>query len=424
MLALVADIRAMVDAHEAASGARKRARKPVDQRHFETAVEVVVANLAHAVLVPPETGRIAVLTGNGARGATRYANRALGEPLRALLGTLGELGVLDWQWTGKRHEASSLAPTEAFRERVHGAGVTLADFGRVPGEETIILSQKVRSSMPSGEAPLRKLVNYPDAAEADAMRHDMKALNGFLSSADIRFVEDGLGPVDTSNRTLRRHFVRQAGDTDAAFTFDLSGRLFGGFWQTMKSERRAGIRINGEPVAELDYGQMAVRLAHAHVGATPPEGDMYALPGLEGHRAAVKTAVNVLLNDTHRRNAWPSSLTEAGDGADAEASLPEGWTVAKVRAAVLARHPALAPCLSAGLGLRLMHTESEILVSVLKEMMARGIVGLGIHDGLLTPASKSEEVRRIMVEEARIKAGTTIPVSVTGLYVQDSSFHL
>lgn len=45
-----------------------------------------------------------------------------------------------------------------------------------------------------------------------------------------------------------------------------------------------------------------------------------------------------------------------------------------------------------------MHTETEVLVAVLAEMRARRIVGLGIHDGLLTPASKADEVARIMLE--------------------------
>jgi hypothetical protein len=43
--------------------------------------------------------------------------------------------------------------------------------------------------------------------------------------------------------------------------FDLSGRLFGGFWQGLQRQRRSGIRIDGEPVATLDYSSMFARLA-------------------------------------------------------------------------------------------------------------------------------------------------------------------
>jgi hypothetical protein len=81
--------------------------------------------------------------------------------------------------------------------------------------------------------------------------------------------------------------------TYQATRFDQGGRLYGGFWQNLKTERRRNIRINGEPVAVLDYGSMFTRLAYAEVGAVPPEGDLYVIPGLEGYRSGVKLAMRV-----------------------------------------------------------------------------------------------------------------------------------
>ncbi|WP_091437198.1 hypothetical protein [Ancylobacter rudongensis] len=246
------------------------------------------------------------------------------------------------------------------------------------------------------------------------MRAAVEALNGFLAGADIGFAEDDLGAVHISERRLRRHFVMRAGAKGETpiVSFDLGGRLFGGFWQNLPSSRRSGIRINGETVAELDYGQMAVRLAYATVGVTPPEGDMYAIPGLEGHRAAVKKAFNTLLNAGPKMTRWGYERAGNGEDADASERLPAGWTVKRTKAAILSRHPALARSLGSGIGLKLMHIESEILVAVLVEMTEREIVGLGIHDGLLAPASKVDEVRMIMEDVAVAKVGTTIPVSV------------
>lgn len=411
---LVADITAEVEALERATGARKRARKVVDQRHFEVAVEVVVSNLAHEVLMPTETGRLAILTGNGAKGATRYDNRALGEPLRNLLGSLQELGLVDWQWTGERGVASSLAPTAALSGRVREAGVSVSAFGRIAGEETIILSTKLPIGGEGSGLQRREKLDYSDTLDTLAMRATMGALNGFLANADISFNDDGLGAVDASERRLRRHFVVRAGGNGEVpvASFDRGGRLFGGFWQGLPSSRRCGIRINGEPVVELDYGQMAVRLAYATVGAAPPEGDMYAIPGLEGHRAAVKTAFNTLLNAGPKMTRWGYERAGNGEDADVSERLPASWSVKRTKAAILDRHPALASCLGSGVGVRLMYMESEILLAVLEKMMDREIVGLGIHDGLLAPASKVEEVRQIMKEMALAKAGAEIPVSV------------
>lgn len=406
---LVADITAEVEALEREKVARKRARKAVDQSRFEVAVEVVVSNLAHEVLAPSETGRLAILTGNGLKGATRYDNKALGKPLRDLLTRITELELIDWHKPASLREGWTVSPATTFRKRVESAGIRTDDFGRVAGEETIILTRKERLGPGSGVVA-RQLVDYIDTPERVAMRRTMEGLNSFLSSADIAFVDDGAGPVDAHDRTMRRHFITALAEGQE---FNRGGRLFGGFWQNLPSARRNGIRISGEQAVELDYGQMAVRLAYAHVGATPPEGDMYAVPGLVGHRAAVKTAFNVLLNDSHRRNSWPASLLEGEGGGDLSKSLPTGWTVKRVKAAILSRHPALAPCLGSGIGLKLMHTESEVLVAVLVEMQARGIVGLGIHDGLLAPASKAEEVTRIMLEAGLMTAGTTIPVTAS-----------
>lgn len=410
---LVADIRAEVEALET----RTRKRKAVDQRNFEVAVEVVVSNLAHEVLLPSETGRLAILTGNGAKGSSRYDNKALGEPLRALLWHLQELGQLDWHSSVKRGVASSVAPTDAFRERVRAAGISLVDIGAVGVPETIVLASKYNLGADGSGPEMRELVDYRDTAVTNAMRTTMESLNSFVAAADISFLDDGLGPVDTSVRALRRNFVVKAGrrNDKPLATFNLSGRLYGGFWINMPSQRRAGIRINGEPVADLDYGQMFVRLAYAAVGATPPDGDMYAIPGLEGHRPALKKAFNTLLNASRGMTRWPVELTVATEGSDPSEVLPMGWGVKRIKDAILIRHPALHSCLGDGVGLKLMHIESEILVAVLAEMMARGIVGLGIHDGLLTPASRADEVKTIMEEVAVAKVGITIPVSVKTL---------
>ena len=62
--------------------------------------------------------------------------------------------------------------------------------------------------------------------------------------------------------------------------FDLGGRLFGGWWQSLEKQRRRSIRLDGEPIAELDFAAMFLRLAYLEVGESPPEGDLYAaVPG-------------------------------------------------------------------------------------------------------------------------------------------------
>ena len=155
---------------------------------------------------------------------------------------------------------------------------------------------------------------------------------------------------------------------------------------------------------------MAPRLAYALVGAEPPAGDIYALPGLEEHRPAVKKAFNTLLCDTHqRKRGWPTPK-------EGNAVLPATWTVSRFRKALLARHPRLQPCLGTGMAHRSQNIESTILVEVLTELKARRIPALSIHDAVMVAGSRANEVKVVMEEAAFDITSANIPVDVKPLH--------
>lgn len=411
MMRLVERARAVVEQHESATKARTRRRKEKDAENFGNAVDVMVSNLAHAVLMPPESGRLAFATGNPLKGQSRYDNPALGKPVSGLLYSLEACGMLTHYPSATRGEASSFAPTGAFAHTVRAAGVTLSDFGKMPGEETIILSRKSRKGGPELPGSYRERVIYPDQPGANALRREVATLNAFVSAADIAFMDDGHGPIDPHERLARRYFTMT--DADQEPRFDQCGRLYGGFWQNLNRRRRPGIRVAGEAVAVLDFASMFTRLAYAHVGEVPPPGDLYAIAGLEQRRPIVKKAFSTLLFDNFARPRWPVEFVEDENGTDPATFLPREWTVALFRRAVLDRHPALKPCFGKGLGYGLMFQESCILIRALDEMRTRGIIGLGLHDGMLVPVSRAEQAARIMVEAGREITGTILPVGIT-----------
>jgi hypothetical protein len=269
-----------------------------------------------------------------------------------------------------------MAPSAWLVTKVAEYGITLSDFARDEAEEVVILSRKVRGN--DETAAIRKLVDYQDTPETVRYREAVRALNAFLSAADITFLDDGEEPcADPIERAMKRYFVIREGQE---VRFDQGGRLFGGFWQTLRSERRKHIRFSGKPVAVLDYSSMFTRLAYAEIGAQPPEGDLYAIPGLEGYRSGVKTAMNCFLFDAGRRRKWPSDMgVGVGDDHDASTNpegevasfkgrLPHGWTVVRTRTAILKVHPALADAWDRQLGFRLMFLESQILLAVLEDL--------------------------------------------------------
>lgn len=245
-------------------------------------------------------------------------------------------------------------------------------------------------------------MDYPKTAETVVMRGQLRALNAFLEAADITFVDDGLGAVDLGNRTMRRHFVHSG--PAASPKLAQGGRLYGGFWQTLPRQRRASLRIDGEPLAVLDFASMHLRLVYACEGVVPPDGDLYARPGLEGQRAAVKLITNVLLNDRHHSRArWPEGE---------EIGQPSGWAIKALRAALWGRHPVLRDAFGRQLGLELQFTESKIMVEVLDRLRLQRVPGLGLHDGLMVPMSRAGEAEEVMRIAAQEVAGQAPPVAV------------
>ena len=409
-----------VDHHERNTGARRRARRDRDHQHHLLRIETIVCNLAHAVLLPPPQGRIAVPLGHGRRGRTRYDSPALGKTFSPTLNVLEDAGFLELHYPSViRGEVSSIAPSAWFTRKVLEAGVSLADFDRHEQEEVIILSRHRRGD---GRANAqREPIDYADTSETRKYRDELRSLNAFLKTAQIDFHDDGLEPrIDPYDRTLRRRFVNFSNQKER---FDKGGRLFGGFWQNLKSERRQNIRIRGEPIAILDYSSMFTRLAYAELDGVPPPGDLYAIPGYENYRSGIKFAMNCFLFDGGPRRTWPSELgIGVGDDRAAKtqadniagqfkARLPAGATVAKVKRDILSVHPILEGAWNRRLGHRLMFRESEIMIRVLTELAAANVPGLCLHDGLIVPVSARELTAHVMTKCAYELTGAEFPVT-------------
>jgi len=421
---LVAETLEAVDSFEQEHHPRIRARHTDARESHEALVHALVVNLAHSALAPSPTGRFAIQAGNPKKGAGRYNNPAFGKGVRPLLELMHEMGILDFQLPGTmRGEMSSIAPTASFAERVLGLGITLDDFEFDEREEVLILTRKAGTRA----APSTDRIDYVETPETQALRDAVRKVNAFIAEGDIGFVADGLSPIiDPRDRLLKRRFVLLKGDDEAHPRFDRGGRLFGGFWINLASTRRGNIRIEGEHIADLDYASMFARLAYAAIGVTPPDGDVYAVPGLEGshYRSGIKLAFNIFLFDSKkRREAWPKSDMGVGVGDDAEAKanpsgpaanfeglLPAGWeNPERLRTAILSRHPALEGAFGRRLGYGLMFTESRVLLAVMGELMRRNIVALPLHDGLMVAQSKRDEALTVMREVVLEVTGAAIP---------------
>ncbi|MGZ3355957.1 MAG: hypothetical protein ACXVBO_14020 [Isosphaeraceae bacterium] len=238
-----------------------------------------------------------------------------------------------------RGEVSSIRPTGRFTDIVRPLGINFADFAPDPSKEAIVLSRVTRtySAETRRTRKSKQLLDYADTPVSSAYRIAVQELNAFLDAAEITFLDDGLEPhIDPNIRMLTRRFTIF---DDQKPRFDQVGRLFGGFWMALKRERRKQIRINGEPVANLDYSSMFTRLAYVDLWLPAPAGDLYAIPGLEAHRDGVKLAMNCFLFDeTPNRKTWPQDMefsfetgSDVTEDGTSKGKLPDGWTVSRTK---------------------------------------------------------------------------------------------
>ena len=330
-------------------------------------VENIMANATILALRPDIdfTHHLAIATEK--RKPTRYDRADYPQNLLAPI-----LIALDGQGIVKRHpyvfkQRTTTVELEADLLAAIGLrGVSLSDVGRKHGAEPIWLNARTGETDFRNHAPLKHRVSYNDTSESETLRREMLRVNEFLTQSDFRFAGERQGPV-----ALRRIFLLRS--LNDAHAFNLSGRLFGGWWQDLKSELRHLITIGSEPIADLDFASCFANLAYICATGRTYDGDPYDIPGLEMHRGAAKMAMLSLLSRSSDMRRLSPQL---------KAALPEGWTAKQLVEAFSHRHPVLVDSFGRDIGVELMATESKIMVALLLKLETMGIPAMGLHDGI------------------------------------------
>lgn len=196
----------------------------------------------------------------------------------------------------------------------------------------------------------------------------------------------------------------------------LGGRFYGGFWQGMSKGDRALITIDGERVGkELDYSELHPSLA-------------YILKGLEKPASAYDCSCELSLvydDDSKWRQVCKMALiytmnaTSISDAAGAlvdtlidlfpnlyppfktkdEMRQKPYRDAKKVIKAMIRHNEAIADYMCAGYGIKFQKVDSYIMAAVQRRCRDSGIPILGVHDSILFPESKTEEVKHIFYDE-------------------------
>ena len=416
----IADVLTQIALADAADRARKRAdaaltskprrRRIEAQGKSEMAAAAVVSELVMS-LARGDDGRLFVPRRKDfLEREDRYRSEAINTLLPAALDQLEALGFIS-QVIGhitdsgdRRRTVVSAGP--ALRELIglHGLGVD--DFRRERAGDEIVLKER------GGEAPS----DYTDDGDTRRMRAEMQAINGFLLKADIGILigdaADPLNTIDLTKRKLRRVFSQG--------NFAEGGRLFGGFWQDMKGEQRLhSLLIDGKPVVELDLSSAGLRILYGLAGAQPPDGDLYHLPELPAAtRGDLKSmisalmfidAVDLLKLAPLARRMRPD-LAARPDADAFERHMTDKAAVDAVVRAIRGRHITVASYLPSLVGHRIQRIESDAMVTILLDLVAKQIVALPVHDAVIVRGDQADLVKAVMVE--CFKAVTGVPASI------------
>lgn len=360
---------------------------------IEAIVSAIIANLIVLHFDRPKGSLL--VTEMERRKRTRYDRPRL-RKLPEVVDVLHQAGLIIRYPAVSKQKRTTIEPTDSLKRLLAFHRVRVSDVTRAEGEELIVLTARPEVRRIAGEKQPKVLVDYADTEGTVRLRAEMEEINRFLSSRSI-VLEGG----QTQAFRLHRKFTLRS-PTDP-IAFNLHGRLYGGFWTTLEAAERHRIRIDGEPIADLDFASMFPRLAYRHVGKEPPPGDLYAIPGLENHRDGAKAALSALLSHSDELRSLPSRVKK---------ELPDGWTASRVKKAFAAFHPDLVPLFGRDFGLDLMFTESRILLVTLRRLMAQGIPALPMHDGIMVPASRSREGKAAMEDASGEIAGVRLPVTL------------
>lgn len=406
--------------HEERSGKRMRARKESDQRRHEAMLTAILSDVACHALAP-DVPAIAVsrCKEDLSERASRYIPIMLGKTFPTVLDNLTSPGLsLLAQTKGSRigRRQTTISAAEGLLGLIAEHSVTLDDFGISPAKETINLKspKKPRPAL-AGEGtstteegmsdedlayaasnahspPPGSLIDYDDTDDTVRRRDQMTVINDHLAKAAITFDTAATG-ITVANGPAGRHLRRIFNEG----SFDCGGRMFGGFWIDLSKEQRfAGLQINGEPIVEADYGQMAPRTVYALAGVPVPMQDIYAVPGLEPYRTGIKKIMGAMLFSRRPLQRFPT---------DTKHFFPEGWTVKDVTKAISDYHPSISHLFHNGIGYHTQFIESEIMVGVLINLIEAGVTALPIHDAMLVQERHSALAKDAMLSAFRETLG-------------------
>lgn len=274
----------------------------------------------------------------------------------------------------------------------------------------------------------KKVVDFIETHETERMRENIQFFNDKLAGYDIELLADEKTQVlleqvvkkkykrnkrilkldfeelpffDTSRVKLHRTFNDNS--------FEHGGRYYGNYVTGIFSKDykfRNHLTINGQPVVELDFGNLHPHMVYQLAGEQPPEGDMYEIDiaNYGENRSDVKKVLNGMLN------AEGQSIKQAKNNVIASITkkLTDNYTDTATRdrltdymGKLIDKHEAIEKHFFTGIAKKCQRLDSDIAELVMLDLMNRDFKVLPVHDSFIIQKRDENELKEAMQKAYR-----------------------
>jgi hypothetical protein len=276
----------------------------------------------------------------------------------------------------------------------------------------LVLKTTSRKDEIGRKTPSRRMA-YATTPETEKLEADLKRLNSFLDQFKL-------------TGGLHRGYYRvfNLGD-DPEFAWNKGGRLYSQgqpSYQQFKESNRVLMRIDGEPVVEIDIKASHLTILHGLLDLpfSPAASDPYEVgelqplktPDTDLRRWVVKSWTVATLGHDKHHTRWPQKTIEdfhkktrkhLGTGQN----LGSVYPIRQVRAAMEAKHPILRQWGSLGISWAdLQFIESEAVIGAMVEMMDNhNAPSLSVHDSLVVRLRDLEIAKDLLTRHYHERCG-------------------
>lgn len=246
------------------------------------------------------------------------------------------------------------------------------------GSETIFLKDKNKD-----------LIDYKDNERTETARKELSLINELLSKTVIKVKSkaliDGGRVITLTDKRIFRVFNNN----------DLwaGGRIYGGFWQQIKSIHRKTITINGEKVTELDFKANHPSMIYRTSTGIPVPADCYSIEGID--RNIAKNAMLMMINNFTKGKAIKALVQRVRE--KLQKSITHDRAKETIEALEKLHEPILPYLYDPQLGMSLQVIEGEIAIDILLNLCNLNIPCLSIHDSFIVAAPYREQLRNQMI---------------------------